>query len=63
MGVGLGYVRLKLSARSLVSSICCCWSSPTGTCVALSSLNGVNVSCITRPTYRQECPQLAEWDK
>lgn len=28
-------VRLKLSARSRQSSMCCCWSSPTGTCVAL----------------------------
>ena len=34
-GAGLAYARLKMSQRSRVSSRCCCWSSPTGTCVAL----------------------------
>ena len=34
-GVGLGYVRLKISAKSRVSSRCCSWSSPTGTYVVL----------------------------
>ena len=28
-------MRLKLSAKSRVSSRYCCWSSPTGTCVVL----------------------------
>jgi hypothetical protein len=31
----IGYARLKSSARSLISSRCCCWSSPIGTRVAL----------------------------
>ena len=31
---GVGMQKLDLSAMSRVSSICCFWSSPTGTCVA-----------------------------
>ena len=31
--------RLKLLAHSLANSICCNWSSPTGTCVALAQMS------------------------
>jgi hypothetical protein len=40
-GAGLGYARLKISHISRVSSRCCCWSSPTGTCVALHKVSNV----------------------
>ena len=45
-------VRLKLSARSRHSSMCCCWSSPTGTCVALASLFSVLHTRRFQGTYR-----------